>query len=363
MENNEISRSKILAVDDNAMNIAIMQEVFDGICTLKTAASGQEALDTAEMFSPDIILLDIMMPGIDGYEVCRRIRANPNLRLSKVIMVSAKSMTSERIKGYEAGADDYIVKPFDADELLAKIRVYLRLKTVEELDRAKSDFNMTVTHELRTPMTIAKNVIGNALANVYGSVDGKLQEELKIAEDNITRLGNIVANFFDIAKIEAGKMEMNKSSFDMCSIASKTVDSLAGAAGERNIKLNVSCKKTNVQIYADRDKITKVLRLLVENAIKFTNEQDYVEVGIEEFGDGVRADVKDNGPGIEAGNIEKIFDRFVQIQKNIGPGEHGTGLGLSIAKQFVEMHRGRIWVESVLGKGTTFSFTIPTSLN
>ncbi|OHB44971.1 MAG: hypothetical protein A2178_00715 [Planctomycetes bacterium GWC2_49_10] len=272
-------------------------------------------------------------------------------------------MTSERIKGYEAGADDYIVKPFDADELLAKIRVYLRLKTVEELDRAKSDFNMTVTHELRTPMTIAKNVIGNALANVYGSVDGKLQEELKIAEDNITRLGNIVANFFDIAKIEAGKMEMNKSSFDMCSIASKTVDSLAGAAGERNIKLNVSCKKTNVQIYADRDKITKVLRLLVENAIKFTNEQDYVEVGIEELGDGVRADVKDNGPGIEAGNIEKIFDRFVQIQKNIGPGEHGTGLGLSIAKQFVEMHRGRIWVESVLGKGTTFSFTIPTNLN
>ncbi|MFQ5501953.1 MAG: response regulator [Phycisphaerae bacterium] len=143
-------KSKILAVDDSPTNVAVMQEMLGEEYTLKTAASGEEALEIANDFRPDITLLDIMMPGIDGYEVCRRMRATPSLRQTKIIMVSAKALVSERLEGYAAGADDYITKPFAEDELQAKIRVYLRLKNVEEVDQLKNGVVSLLGHEMRS---------------------------------------------------------------------------------------------------------------------------------------------------------------------------------------------------------------------
>ncbi len=144
------SKSKILAVDDSATNVAVMQEMLNEAYNLKTAASGEEALEIANDFRPDITLLDIMMPGIDGYEVCRRMRATPSLRQTKIIMVSAKALVSERLEGYAAGADDYITKPFAEDELQAKIKVYLRLKNVEEVDQLKNGVVSLLGHEMRS---------------------------------------------------------------------------------------------------------------------------------------------------------------------------------------------------------------------
>ncbi|MFQ5461961.1 MAG: PleD family two-component system response regulator [Phycisphaerae bacterium] len=126
------TESMILVVDDNPTNIAVLAEMLSAEYELKTALSGEEALDMVKDFTPDVILLDIMMPGIDGYEVCRRLRADPTYRHTKIIMVSAKALLAERLEGYDAGADDYITKPFDEDELVAKVRVYLRLKYAGE---------------------------------------------------------------------------------------------------------------------------------------------------------------------------------------------------------------------------------------
>jgi len=126
------TQSKILVVDDNPTNIAVLAEMLSAEYALKTALSGEEALEMVEDFVPDVILLDIMMPGIDGYDVCRRLRTDPNHRHTKIIMVSAKALLAERLQGYDAGADDYITKPFDEDELVAKVRVYLRLKHAGE---------------------------------------------------------------------------------------------------------------------------------------------------------------------------------------------------------------------------------------
>ncbi|MFQ5493891.1 MAG: two-component system response regulator [Phycisphaerae bacterium] len=132
------TRSKILAVDDCPTNIAIIKAILGTEHRVLCASSGEEALDIAADFHPDVILLDIMMPGLDGYEVCRRLRANAVLRPTKILMVSAKALSSERLEGYAAGADDYITKPFSKDELRAKVRVYLRLKSVEEVERFRN---------------------------------------------------------------------------------------------------------------------------------------------------------------------------------------------------------------------------------
>lgn len=147
------NRNRILIVDDNLTNVDILEEMLEDSYQLATSTSGDEALDVAEDFAPDLVLLDVMMPGIDGYEVCRQLRAHPTLQYTKVIMVSAKALLTERMEGYESGADDYVTKSFDREELLAKVQVYLRLKSVEEVDRLKSDVLQWVCHETRTPLS------------------------------------------------------------------------------------------------------------------------------------------------------------------------------------------------------------------
>jgi CheY-like chemotaxis protein len=151
-------QDRILIVDNNPVNVAILEEMLGEGCHLATAASGEEALALTSDFRPDLILLDIMMPGIDGYETCRRIRATPALRHTKIIMVSAKALVAERLQEYEAGADDYVTKPFEEEELLAKVRVYLRLKSIEEVDQLKYD----ILHHSARSGTNARGAHGNS---------------------------------------------------------------------------------------------------------------------------------------------------------------------------------------------------------
>ena len=148
------AKNKILVVDDNLTNNEIIQEILSEDYDLRITTTGEEALKIATDFRPDLVLLDIMMPGMNGYEVCRRLRASSNLMHTKIILVSAKKMTSERIEGYKAGADDYIIKPFDEDEFRAKVNVYLRLKSIEEIDLLRRNFTTTVAHEMRNPMHV-----------------------------------------------------------------------------------------------------------------------------------------------------------------------------------------------------------------
>lgn len=144
--------SRILIVDDNPSNIFVLEEMLRDDYHIETAESGEEALEIAPDFLPDLVLLDIMMPGIDGYETCRRLREDVSLEGMKIVMVSAKAMKSERLQGYEVGADDYVTKPFDEDELLAKVRVYVRLKASEDVEKIKSSMYALLKHENRTPL-------------------------------------------------------------------------------------------------------------------------------------------------------------------------------------------------------------------
>jgi len=186
------TRKKILAVDDNIANLEVIEELFGEQYELKTVSSGQDALTAAQEFQPDMILLDIMMPGIDGYEVCRRIRMTPNLRYTKIIIVSAKAMASERIKGYQAGADDYFTKPFEGDELLAKVRAYLRLKSVKEAEQSENEILANVCFKTNTPLN---NIIRLA-QSLMSDEDSDTSERKKSAEE-IYNSAKEMQNFFE----------------------------------------------------------------------------------------------------------------------------------------------------------------------
>jgi len=354
-------KKKILTVDDNPFNNEIIQEILSDDCDLQMATTGEEALKIATDFRPDLILLDIMMPGMNGYEVCRRLRTSSNLKYTKIILVSAKKMASERLEGYEAGADDYITKPFDNDEFIAKIHVYLRLKHIEEIDQIRRDFTTTVTHEMRTPMNVVKCFISNALEGVHGKINPELKQQLEIASRNINRLGRIITNFFEISRIEAGKIELQITRFDIQDMVLEVVDELQPKAASRQIKLEAEASTEKLLINADREKLTITLMHLVENATKFIHEGGNIIVRVKSHNSKIGIDVEDNGPGIPHNDLDKIFDRFVQVEKNVGPGERGIGLGLAVAKGLIKLHGGRIWAQNKPKGGLVLSFEIPTS--
>lgn len=184
------SYHKILIVDDDPLNVEIMKEILSADYKCLEVYSGKEALKAEKAFKPDLILLDIMMPGIDGYEVCRRIRAEETDRFTKIILVSGKSMTQDRLKGYEAGADDYITKPFNDDELLAKVRVFLKLKRLEEVNSMKRDIIDMFSHEARTPIA---SIVGPAemLAENKG-LDPDSKELAEIILKGVRRIAELV---------------------------------------------------------------------------------------------------------------------------------------------------------------------------
>lgn len=241
----------------------------------------------------------------------------------------------------------------------AEMELIRKNEILGEHDRLKSEFVSTVSHELRTPLFIFKNIISNAMAGVMGKVSHRLHESLKMADKSIDRLSRIISDFLDISKIEAGEMKLRKTIVPVQEIVSEVAGSLETLASAKSIELNTNMDKKELIVDVDRDRIIQVLMNLIGNAIKFVPANSKVDVDVVDCREHVRIAVRDNGPGLSEEEAEKIFDRFVQIHQFAGPGEHGTGLGLAIAKELVQMHEGRIWVESLPGKGCCFFFTLP----
>lgn len=230
---------------------------------------------------------------------------------------------------------------------------------LREHDRLKSEFVSTVSHELRTPLCIFKNILSNAMAGVMGKISPKLYDSLKTADANVDRLSRIVSNFLDISKIEAGTMDLNETVLNAQSVVEDVVASMETLAQAKDIEVRLALCNNDLKIVADQDRLVQILTNLIGNAIKFIPVRGHIDVSVEDAGDEVRFSVKDDGPGLSEDEISRIFDRFVQIHNLKGAGEHGTGLGLPITKQLVELHGGRIWVESTVGEGCQFYFVLP----
>ena len=339
---------RILGVDDNPRNLAILRKSFAPQFDLVTAASGEEALEVASRLRPDLILLDIMMPGIDGYETCRRLRADPTLSGIKIIIVSAKAMTSERIEGYAAGADDYLVKPFDQDELLAKVRVYLRLRSVEEVDRLKSDLLHLLGHETGTPLT----GISGALALLRDtSVTSEQLELIEVADSSVGRLHALVKRVCLITQLKAGMESVSREPEDLRSLAASAVEESEGYAQRSGVTVTLE-PGDETPVVGDRELLAWTIDALLDNAIRMSPRGGSVTVRVWTDGTRVSLTVTDKGPGIEASLLPRVFDEFVVAE--IRHHKKGSGLSLAAARLIAEQHGGTLSVESVIGQGATF---------
>ena len=231
-----------------------------------------------------------------------------------------------------------------------------------ELDRLKSDFVSNVSHELRTPLTAIKGAVDLILREVAGPLNEKQSHYLNRVRSNTQHLAGLINDLLDLSKIEEGKIELQAARVSLGALVHEVMETLKPIATEKPIELDVTSLEPSTLVWADRDKITQVLINLIGNAIKFTPPHGRVTVSSGSNGtDWVRVSVSDTGPGISAEERERIFDKFYQVAENGGPKPKGTGLGLAISKTLVELHGGKIWVESGPGCGSTFYFTLPVS--
>lgn len=371
MENE--ARATVLVVDDVADNIMLLDEVLRADYNVCAATSGQRALDIiASDAPPDLVLLDVMMPGIDGFEVCRRIKADDETAFIPVVMVTTLAGRDDRIEALRAGADDFLSKPIDPTEVEARVKSLLRVKRLHDqlqrsytklqrLEQLRENLTHMIIHDLRTPLT---GIIGAlSLLYNYASVEGNVdaQEMHDMATQNSDKLLTMINDLLDITKMESGEMRLTPVPVAVDEVAAEVENTVRAVAQFEEVGFTREVKSGLPQLSADRDLLCRVLVNLVANAIKFTPARGQVRLVAEQGRDGfVLLSVIDNGPGIPAGYTEKIFEKFGQVETEKRKAL-STGLGLTFCKMVVEAHGGKIWVESELGHGSNFSILWPSA--
>jgi len=235
-------------------------------------------------------------------------------------------------------------------------------KNLEKLNEAKTELVSIASHELRTPLTSIKEALSLVLEGAAGEINKGQRKFLRMAAKNVDRLVHLTESLLDISRVETNKAEIKRELVDVDNIAKEVVVSLKVQADRKKIILRHRCPDSLPRIYADRERITQVFTNLLVNAVKFTLEGGRVTVEGADIGEDLRFDIVDTGEGIPADKFEIIFDKYARLDRAFLKGEKGAGLGLAIAKDIVKGHKGRIWVESELGRGSQFSFTLPKDL-
>ena len=375
--NNVPDRQKgtILVIDDNPTNLKLLVDYLENSdYTVLIAQAGDSGLQRAQNVIPDLILLDVMMPEMDGFEVCRRLKADETTHDIPVIFLTALSGEPEIIRAFEVGAVDYVTKPVRQKELLARVNTHLTLvrqkrqieqsraqerKYFEKLIEMKNKFVRTASHDLKNPI----NVIMLTLYNfeLHGASDSDLAAAyLKTIETQTDKMRTLVLDILDLASLESGheeRLQLGISS--LSTLLQAAIDSHMALAKAKDIDIDLKLLEPNIRLVADVSRFDHLLSNLISNAIKYTPDGGQIHIQAQMEADDVIISIADTGIGIPEDAIPYLFDTFYRVNKDDPLGQEGTGLGLSIAQSIVEQHNGRIWVESELGIGSTFYVALP----
>ena len=362
--------AKILLVDDEPRNLRILEGILLPLhYDLHQAASGQEALDAVARAAPDLILLDVMMPGLSGFEVCRRLKEDPATRFIPIVLVTALTEQESKVSGLESGADDFINKPVSPPELRARVQSLLRIKALHdelqqknaELEQAnekiqqanqyKSDFLARMSHDLRTPMNAIIGYTRILLRRAKEALDPRHYKNLENIEISAQHLLALINDILDLSRIEAGRMDIRPEAVDVKKLATECALSI-GPLLQPGVELQQDLDDV-VPLQTDADLLRRVLINLLSNAAKFT-EAGCITIALKAVDNRAELSIADTGIGIPLTDQLHIFEEFRQADRR-GVGEkQGSGLGLSIAKKSVELLGGTISFESEAGQGTKF---------
>jgi two-component system, sensor histidine kinase and response regulator len=359
----------IIVVDDTPANLHLLTGMLkERGYKVRPVPSGAFALQTAKHDPPDLILLDIIMPGMSGYEVCERLKADAQLSDVPVIFISALNETMDKVRAFSVGGVDFVTKPFQFEEVHARVATHLELRRqrgliqqsnvqLRTLEKLRDDLVHMVVHDMRTPLTAIYGFLQTLQALEGERLSEEGREFVRIALASTEELVEMVSSLLDVSKMEAGEMKLNPTPCDLHAIAGTVLAKVESLRGGRQLALRGPDAPVNV--IADAELIARVFQNLLGNALKFTPDDGRVTVSIEPADDVVRVLVQDTGPGIPPDYRERIFEKFGQVEHPASRQRYSTGIGLSFCKLAVEAHGGQIGVDSEEGHGSTFWFVLP----
>ena len=359
----------ILVVDDNPANLQLLSGMLkrSGF-KARPVTSGELALQAARRAPPDLILLDVSMPDMDGYELCRILKADEALKEIPVLFISAHGETADKVKGFAAGGVDYVTKPFQVEEVEARVAAHIELRRqrrliqesldkLRRLEDLRDNLVHMIVHDLRSPLMGLSGCM-QALQMTEGQALSerarKLLTEARTAADKLTEM---VSSLLDVSRMEAHAMKLSLRECDLADVILITVKKVEPLQGGRQVATLLP--EDPVRVTCDPDLIHRVIQNLLTNAYQFTPEASHIRVGATQEGQSVTLFVEDDGPGIPHEYHEKIFEKFGQAETRAKRQKYTTGLGLTFCKLAVEAHGGKIGVESEPGHGSRFWFTLP----
>ncbi|MBF0193282.1 MAG: hybrid sensor histidine kinase/response regulator [Magnetococcales bacterium] len=353
-------RETILIVDDERFNINVLKDLLDNDYDTMVARNGTQALKRVNSGTlPDLILLDIMMPEMDGYEVCKQLKESDETKDIPVIFVTAMSNLDDEMKGFSLGAVDYITKPISPPIVLARVKTHLALKgsleKQKELNKIKNKFLGIAAHDLRNPLTSLQGM--SQLMLKMPLPEDKKTKFLESINKTSNQMLKLVNNLLDVSAIESGKFDLHIEMNNLSKLAQERIDLVSYTAKNKEITIT-SILETLPDSLFDEDRVGQVLDNLLTNAIKFSNSGSSVTITTKEIDGMIEISVSDQGQGIPEDEINNLFGSFNKTSVRPTGGEKSTGLGLSIVKKIVEAHKGTIKVESEVGKGTTFYISL-----
>jgi two-component system, sensor histidine kinase and response regulator len=354
------SPDRLLIVDDVPDNLFLVRTILEEEgYEIVTSSNGQEALKIIETEPPDLVLLDVMMPVMDGYEVTRRMRAMKDLPFIPILLITAYDRANA-VKGLDLGADEFIRKPIEADELLARVRSLLRLKHSiaerDRIDRQRQDFVSRLTHDLRTPLVAADRMLGLLQDGVLGEISPQICEALTIMGRSNSNLLEMVNKLLDVYRYESGSKTINLQPLDLKELLDQVVQELKPIAISKNLELIADLKDID-KVKVDRLELLRVFNNLIGNALKFT-ESGRVHVSLTSDQSEAIIAIADTGAGVPLEEQPFLFQRFSQGNHQ----KQGSGLGLYLSHYIVNAHNGKIFVKSPnldSQKGSTFSVHLP----
>ncbi|HVY69828.1 MAG TPA: hybrid sensor histidine kinase/response regulator [Verrucomicrobiae bacterium] len=365
----------ILVVDDTQANLQLLTGMLkERGYKVRPALNGELALQAARRSAPDLILLDINMPGLSGYEVAARLKQDEKLRGVPILFLSALTETGDKVRAFEAGGVDYVVKPFQFEEVAARVETHLKLRRLQveladrnrelqqrnqelhDLQQLRDNLVHMIVHDLRSPLSVMTGYLDLYEMTEKASISGEGAKHLQQVHASIRRLLEMVNSLLDVNKMEAGELRLCPGACDLEAMGREVLGGFESLRRARRFEIETPGQP--VVLAADRDLLVRVMQNLVGNALKHAPDGTAIRFSVETRDGVARVSVSDSGMGIAPEHHARIFRKFGQVETG-GP-RAGTGLGLTFCKLAVEAHGGRIGVESDLGKGSTFWFEIPT---
>ncbi len=366
---NSKRKSLILIVDDVPKNLQVLASFLQvENYSLALATNGREAIRLAYSLKPDLILLDIMMPDIDGYEVCEKIKSDPVVDFIPIIFLSAKTETEDIVKGFELGAVDYVKKPINKFELLARVKTHLSLSNaLTDLQLAKNEleknllekdrFFSILAHDLKNPIYAQLSLASILTQNFNTFTEEEVKTNIMYIKNSAESLSKLLEDLLTWARAQMGKIDYEPDIYDFNIVVSETIKLVALSFSNKEIELINEFDK-GLEVVMDVQMILTVLRNIISNAIKFTPRGGKIYLGYKIDSGNLRVYVRDTGVGISPSNLLKLFKIDTQVKTTGTEAEIGTGLGLLLCKEFVEMNGGHLYAESEINNGSTFSFTL-----